>query len=57
MHSQETRASLAKQATHSLYLEGLLPSPDHTNDTKSYVAGEITADELVSMTRARFGLS
>ncbi|MHA2790116.1 antitoxin VbhA family protein [Corynebacterium sp. S7] len=46
----------ADQAKHSLSLEGLRASKEFNSDTDSYIAGEISADQLVEKTRARFGL-
>ncbi|MGP5496505.1 antitoxin VbhA family protein [Corynebacterium flavescens] len=57
MSSQQQRAEWVSQAEHSLYLEGLLVSPEHHSNAESYVAGKISADELVAITRSRFGLN
>lgn len=56
MVSQSQRSSWLEQANHSLYLEGLLASKEYDGDAESYVAGTISADQLVEKTRARFGL-
>lgn len=56
MVSQSQRSSWLEQANHSLYLEGLLTSKEYDGDAESYVAGTISADQLVEKTRARFGL-
>ncbi|GEB98288.1 antitoxin VbhA family protein [Corynebacterium flavescens] len=57
MSSQQQRAEWVSQAEHSLYLEGLLVSAEHHSNAESYVAGKISADELVAITRSRFGLN
>ncbi|WP_293955000.1 hypothetical protein [uncultured Corynebacterium sp.] len=56
MNSQAQRSDWIDQANHSLYLEGLLTSNEYKGDADSYVAGTISADQLVEKTRARFGL-
>ncbi|WP_197085872.1 antitoxin VbhA family protein [Corynebacterium comes] len=56
MNSQDRRSIWVDQANHSLYLEGLLTSNEYNGDANSYVAGKISADQLVEKTRARFGL-
>lgn len=56
MSTREQRSTLVAQASHSALLEGLLTSHELSEDSDDYIAGEITADELVEMTRARFGL-
>ncbi|WP_169332151.1 antitoxin VbhA family protein [Corynebacterium lubricantis] len=45
------------QAAHTLLLEGLRVSNESEKETDSYVAGTITADQLVERTLARFGLT
>lgn len=56
MTNHDMRQEWVNEASHSVYLEGLMVSSEFNADSKEYVAGEISADELVSMTRARFGL-
>lgn len=56
MTAQEMRQNWVTEATHSAYLEGLVVSAEYEAASEEYVAGEISADELVRMTRARFGL-
>lgn len=53
---QERRDGLVSQASHSALLEGLMVSKEFRHDSDSYVAGAISADELVNLTRERFGL-
>ncbi|WP_215401745.1 MULTISPECIES: antitoxin VbhA family protein [unclassified Leucobacter] len=50
------RAEWASEASHSALLEGLTVSEACIADSNDYVAGVITADELVELTRERFGL-
>ena len=50
------RDDLVEQARHSALLEGLLVSKEFVADSESYAAGEISSDELVRLTRERFGL-
>lgn len=50
------RDELVDQARHSAVLEGLMVSKEFVADSESYVAGEISSDELVRLTRERFGL-
>ncbi|MGX1738430.1 antitoxin VbhA family protein [Corynebacterium flavescens] len=57
MTSQQQRAEWVSQAEHSLRLEGLLVSAEHHSNTESYVAGKISAEELIAITRSRFGLN
>ncbi|MCS4274946.1 hypothetical protein M2390_000104 [Mycetocola sp. BIGb0189] len=56
MTDQNDRQMIVSQATHSALLEGLIVSQAFANDSDDYVAGTITADELVEKTRVRFGL-
>lgn len=44
------------EAIHSGEMEGLQVSAAGRSDAQEYVAGRIDADELVSRTRARYGL-
>lgn len=57
MTIHEMRQDWVNEASHSVYLEGLKVSPEYRADAEGYVAGEIGADDLVKMTRARFGLA
>lgn len=57
MSEKHRREILVEQATHSAVLEGLMVSSAFQRDSNDYVAGTITADELVSLTRERFGLA
>lgn len=57
MSLQEVRAGYVGEAFHSVYLEGLSVSEACTSQTEDYIAGEISADELVELTRARYGLA
>lgn len=56
MSTPSIRAQRVSEANHSVYLEGLAVSPEYASDTEHYIAGEISADELVRITRARYGL-
>jgi hypothetical protein len=56
MSTRDQRSVWAKQSRHSLYLEGLTLSPEYASDTESYVAGTLTADQLVQKARSRLGL-
>lgn len=56
MNERSEREILVQQATHSALLEGLSVSPEFGRDSNDYVAGTITADELVLLTRKRLGL-
>jgi hypothetical protein len=56
MTIQDMRQDWVTEASHSVYLEGLMVSSEYNAASEEYVAGEISADELVRMTRARFGL-
>lgn len=57
MTIQDVRQDWANEASHSVYLEGLEVSAEYSSDSDDYVAGEISAEELVRMTRARYGLA
>lgn len=57
MTIQDMRQDWVNEANHSVYLEGLMVSTEYSAASEEYVAGEISADELVRMTRARFGLA
>jgi len=50
------RAQWVAEADHSVYLEGLTISTAHKVNADQYIAGEISADELVKLTRSRYGL-
>jgi len=50
------RAQWVAEADHSVYLEGLAVSSEYKANTNQYIAGEISADELVEITRSRYGL-
>lgn len=52
----EQRAEWVNEAAHSMKLEGLEVSDDFHAESKEYVAGKITSDDLVKKARARFGL-
>lgn len=56
MTIQDMRQDWVNEASHSVYLEGLMVSSEYNASSEEYVAGEISADELVRLTRARFGL-
>lgn len=56
MTTLEMRSTWVDQANHSLYLEGLKVTAKYAEDSQNYVAGEISADELVRITRERYGL-
>lgn len=56
MSTAELRAQWVAEAEHSLFLEGLSMSSEHKATAERYIAGEISADELVRMTRLRYGL-
>ncbi|MFJ2621305.1 hypothetical protein [Glutamicibacter sp. NPDC087344] len=56
MTTLENRSTWADQASHSLRLEGLTVSSEFAEDSQNYVAGKISADELVRITRERYGL-
>ena len=56
MSTRSMRAEWVAEANHSVYLEGLTVSSDYAADAEHYIAGEISADELVSITRARYAL-
>lgn len=56
MSTLEMRSTWVDQANHSLYLEGLSVTAEYKEDSQNYVAGEISADELVRITRERYGL-
>ena len=53
---QNLRQKWVSKASHSAYLEGLTVSSDYASDSETYVAGEISASELVRVTRERYGL-
>jgi len=57
MNEKDQRQSQVSQATHSALLEGLMVSSAFQRDSDDYVAGTISADELVELTRERFGLA
>lgn len=50
------RDDWVSQAKHSALLEGLKVSQVFQSESDEYVAGTISSDELVEITRARFGL-
>ncbi|WP_313811020.1 hypothetical protein [Glutamicibacter sp.] len=56
MSTLETRTSWVEEANHSVYLEGLTVSAEYVEESQNYVAGKISADELVRITRERYGL-
>lgn len=56
MTEQEMRQDWVNEANHSVYLEGLTVSSEYSAASEDYVAGQISADELVRLTRSRFGL-
>lgn len=53
----DARRDWTDEAVHSAYLEGLLVSAEFFEDSEDYVAGEITAEELVRRTRERYGIA
>lgn len=57
MSTQEQRESVVDQTVHNALLEGLNVSPAFQRDSNDYIAGTISANELVDLTRERFGLS
>ncbi|MHA3722951.1 antitoxin VbhA family protein [Leucobacter sp. HY1910] len=57
MSAQDQRETLVNQTVHSAMLEGLNVSSAFREDSDKYVAGVISADELVELTRERFGLA
>lgn len=57
VNEKDQRQSQVSQATHSALLEGLMVSSAFQRDSDDYVAGTISADELVELTRERFGLA
>lgn len=56
MTTRSTREDWVAEANHSLYLEGLVVSSEYAEDSQDYIAGEISAEVLVTITRARYGL-
>lgn len=56
MSTLEMRSTWVEQANHSLRLEGLTVTAEYKENSENYVAGEISADELVRITRERYGL-
>lgn len=56
METQSQREVFVEQASHSALLEGLAVSSELRSDSEHYVAGTISADELVELTRVRLGL-
>lgn len=56
MSTQAHRAEWVSEANHSVYLEGLTVSSEYAENSQRYIAGKISADELVKVTRARYGL-
>ncbi|HEY4534954.1 MAG TPA: hypothetical protein VIG71_03170 [Enteractinococcus sp.] len=56
MSTSALRAQWVAEADHSIYLEGLTVSSEYKAHTEQYIAGEISADELVEITRSRYGL-
>nr|WP_162933151.1 antitoxin VbhA family protein [Corynebacterium lactis] len=57
MNTQQMRKDSVEQAKHSNILEGLITSKAYDDDAEHYAVGEISATQLVELTRARFGLS
>lgn len=57
MNAQEQRESVVNQTVHNALLEGLNVSPAFQRDSNDYIAGTISANELVDLTRERFGLA
>lgn len=57
VNDQDQREALVSQATHSALLEGLPVSSEFNKDSDDYITGAISADELVELTRERFGLA
>lgn len=57
MNAREQREALVGQTVHSALLEGLNVSSAFRKDSDDYIAGSISADELVELTRERFGLA
>ena len=56
MTTRSTREDWVSEANHSLYFEGLVVSSEYAEDSQDYIAGEISAEVLVTITRARYGL-
>lgn len=57
VQEQTMRGTWVNEAQHSVFLEGLSVSRELVDDTDDYIVGQISADELVAQTRARFGLA
>jgi hypothetical protein len=57
MNAQEKRESVVSQTVHNALLEGLNVSPAFQRDSNEYIAGTISANKLVDLTRERFGLA
>lgn len=53
---REARVRAAAEAEHSGEMEGLSITPDVRRDSAAYTEGEISSDELVRRTRARYVL-
>jgi hypothetical protein len=56
MNDEAERKIIVSQAAHSAVLEGLTVSADFATATDGYIAGTMTADDLVAATRDRLGL-
>ncbi|MHB8184552.1 MAG: antitoxin VbhA family protein [Dermatophilaceae bacterium] len=50
------RARRVAEAVHSVRMEGLDVTPEWEADAAEAIAGRISADDLVSRTRARYGI-
>lgn len=57
MNAQEQRESVVNQTVHNALLEGFNVSPAFERDCNKFIAGTISANELVNLTRKRFGLT
>ncbi|MGO1319456.1 MAG: antitoxin VbhA family protein [Galactobacter sp.] len=51
------RADVVDRARHNVMLEGLQVSREFSEDSDRYVAGQISASELLQQTRARYGIA
>ena len=51
---REERKNIAEQAMHSNRLEGLESSVEHKENIERWVNGEVTIDELIEQTLARY---
>lgn len=52
----EERRRQVEASAHSIRLEGGEVSPEWWQESEQYIAGKITADDLVNLARQRYGL-